>query len=191
MANFSITFDDKEVRAAFSDMQKAVKNFNKPLRDIAKHMKASIKENFKFGGRISQAGSIMGGSGKWQPLKNQRLTKSGNVSAKQSPLLNKATLQGSIFSRVEGNSVVLGSGLKHAAIHNFGGKTKPHDISAKHASALRFFKGKKDPVFVKTNKKPVKHPGSVIPARPFLVIQPGDMEWIKDRLLAHITGDSK
>lgn len=55
--------------------------------------------------------------------------------------------------------VVLGSDRKYAAIHQLGGRTRPHVIQAKNAQALNIpgigF------------RKSVHHPGSNIPARPY------------------------
>jgi phage gpG-like protein len=86
---------------------------------------------------------------------------------------------------VVGNGIEIGSPLKYAAIQNYGGKTKAHKIKARNAKSLRFFPGGAgDPAF----RKAVNHPGSVIPARPFLVIQDSDVEYMKERLLSHIMG---
>ena len=53
--------------------------------------------------------------------------------------------------------------LEYAAIHEFGGRTKPHDIFPKKGRALAFMMGGKQ-VIVKS----VKHPGSIIPQRSFM-----------------------
>ncbi|MBN8905850.1 MAG: phage virion morphogenesis protein [Rhodospirillales bacterium] len=53
--------------------------------------------------------------------------------------------------------------VKYGAIHEFGGKTSPHVIVPKNAQALAFQSGGKT-VFASR----VNHPGSNIPARPFM-----------------------
>ena len=53
--------------------------------------------------------------------------------------------------------------MVYAAIHHFGGRTKPHVIRAKNAKALALPGGP---------RRSVNHPGSNIPARPFLTITP-------------------
>jgi phage gpG-like protein len=53
--------------------------------------------------------------------------------------------------------------VKYAAIHEFGGKTKPHEILPDKADALAFMMGGQQ-VFAKS----VKHPGSVIPERSYM-----------------------
>lgn len=55
----------------------------------------------------------------------------------------------------------VGTNVVYAAIHQLGGQTKPHVIRAKRARALRF-----GGIF----RKSVNHPGSKIPARPYLPI---------------------
>ena len=82
-------------------------------------------------------------------------------------------LRRSIFSDVEPGSPgifatgVLGSqNVPYARIHEIGGKTQPHTIVPKTKVYLVFFWEKKGR-WVK--KKSVNHPGSYIPARPYLV----------------------
>lgn len=55
------------------------------------------------------------------------------------------------------------AGIPYAAIHEFGGITKAHDIFPRAGKALKFQMGGKN-VFAKS----VHHPGSNIPARPYL-----------------------
>jgi phage gpG-like protein len=187
MANFSVKIDDKAVRIAIEGMGKRVKDLRKPLTEVAKHLKASVRENIAVGGRYSSAGSIKGGSSKWLPLKHERVTASGKKSPKQTPLLKSGLLRKSIYANVVGNGIVIGSPMKYAAIQNYGGKTKAHKIEARNGKALRFFpNGASGGAAF---RKSVKHPGSVIPARPFLVVQESDLEYMKKRLLSHIMGE--
>ena len=53
--------------------------------------------------------------------------------------------------------------VRYAAIHEFGGRTRPHVIEAKAGGVLAFQSGGKT-VFARR----VNHPGSKIPARPFM-----------------------
>lgn len=77
-------------------------------------------------------------------------------------------LRSSIRYRVmsEGDNMTLtfGTDVPYAAIHEYGGKTRPHVIRLKRKPFLAFIK---DGQWVYT-KKAVQHPGSVIPARPYL-----------------------
>jgi phage gpG-like protein len=74
-------------------------------------------------------------------------------------LRKSGTLAKSPFMvRASEAEVVVGSDRKYAAIHQLGGKTRPHIIRAKNAKALKTPFGP---------RKSVKHPGSNVPARPF------------------------
>ena len=70
-------------------------------------------------------------------------------------------LIGSIHARVIGDELHIGTSTPYAAIHQFGGKTAAHKIFPRKKKALAF-RG----IVVRY----VNHPGSNIPARPFLVI---------------------
>lgn len=63
-----------------------------------------------------------------------------------------------------GLTVKIGTDVPYAAIHEFGGRTKPHEIRPKRKTFLAF---QKDGKWVYT-RKPINHPGSKIPARPFI-----------------------
>lgn len=79
-----------------------------------------------------------------------------------STLQASTTLRRSVrVVEVSGETVTIGSDREYAAIHQFGGTTRAHVIKARKARALRFggrFARK------------VKHPGSKIPARPFIPV---------------------
>jgi phage virion morphogenesis protein len=96
---------------------------------------------------------------KWKERKDK-----GN----ENPLLvRRGALRRSItFNAFPDGSVVIGSNLVYAAIHQFGGKTKAHEINARNAKALKF---------LGIYRKRVHHPGSDIPARPYLGV-PKDFE---------------
>jgi phage virion morphogenesis protein len=74
----------------------------------------------------------------------------------------RGRLEGSIRYQLDGSDTVLvGTNVVYAAIHQFGGDTKPHTIRPKNKRAL-FWPGAAHPV------RSVNHPGSHIPARPYL-----------------------
>ncbi|MEW5726059.1 MAG: phage virion morphogenesis protein, partial [Thermodesulfobacteriota bacterium] len=72
-----------------------------------------------------------------------------------------------------------GTNVLYAAILQFGGRTNPKVIEPKRKKAL-FWPGAAHPV------KRVNHPGSVIPARPFLGIGPEDEADIMEILTRHL-----
>ena len=88
----------------------------------------------------------------------------GQVLKQQSGKLARSIQQ---ESHTEGEMVigtVFSAGdVKYAAIHEYGGKTPPHDIIPNKAGALAFMMGGRQ-VFAAI----VHHPGSVMPERSFL-----------------------
>ncbi|TCW35301.1 phage gpG-like protein [Laceyella sacchari] len=96
-----------------------------------------------------------------------RVALAGEAEAKkyitQIGLVDTGRLRSSINGRVRGNSALVGTNVKYARIHEFGGKTKPHIIRARRAKALRFTVNGQ--VFI---RKSVNHPGSRIKEKAFL-----------------------
>jgi hypothetical protein len=80
---------------------------------------------------------------------------------------------------IEGSQVesAIGSNVSYAAIHEFGGRTAPHEIRPKEAGGILSFMLGGKRIFARS----VKHPGSMFPAR--APIQHG----IADRLPAYGT----
>jgi phage gpG-like protein len=89
---------------------------------------------------------------KWKPLKSPN--PNGSMLRRHSILYNSRTHIGFADGRA-----VLGSNMVYAGIHQEGGKTAAHDIRPVQAKALRF-----NDHFAKK----VHHPGSTIPARPYM-----------------------
>ena len=73
---------------------------------------------------------------------------------------------------------LVGTNVPYAAIHQFGGKTGPRIIRAKKGKALKIpgigF------------RRSVNHPGSVIPARPFLGVGPTDIQDMLDTITRNL-----
>ncbi len=90
-------------------------------------------------------------------------------------------LKGSIYQRVEvrGSRITgyLASNLVYARIHELGGTTRPHVIRPRRAKALAFQMGGRQ-VFARA----VNHPGSRIPARPYLSPALGRFMGLMDEL---------
>lgn len=74
-------------------------------------------------------------------------------SIKSEMVENANTVYGRVYS----------SGVPYAAIHEYGGRTKPHLILPRNAKALHFMVGGKDVFAARVN-----HPGSKIPQRSYL-----------------------
>lgn len=76
-----------------------------------------------------------------------------------STLTKSTRLRKSIRSQVGGSGLTISSDAAYAAIHQLGGRTRPHVIRARNKKALAF-----GGLF----RRSVRHPGSKIPPRPFL-----------------------
>ena len=121
----------------------------KPLMTrLARIMRNAVLDNFAAGGRPA-----------WAPRKY--------LAAREGSGLLQASgrLRNSITPSSTNDTAVVGTNVEYAAIHNFGGKTSPHLIRPKKGKALKF--GGRF-------AKQVNHPGSNIPARPFMTLQPED-----------------
>lgn len=94
-------------------------------------------------------------------------------------LIDTGRLRGSVTSRARHLEAVVGSNVAYARIHQEGGKTPPRVIRPKNKKAL-FWPGARHPV------RQVRHPGSVMPARPYMGIGPGDWDEISGILTHHL-----
>ena len=118
------------------------------MNTIAGIMHDEVEENFAQEGRP-----------KWLGLKPP-------VSARRQGgkiLQDSGQLAASIEPGADNQRAWVGTNKVYAAIQQLGGKTKPHVIAPRNKKALAFGG--------KVVKK-VNHPGSTIPARPFLLITP-------------------
>jgi len=88
---------------------------------------------------------------------------SGQVLKKKTGRLRESILP--ILAKQEGGLIWAGIGtdVVYARIHEFGGVTRPHIIERRWRKALHFIKDGQDIFAIK-----VKHPGSRIPARPYI-----------------------
>ncbi|WP_434777684.1 phage virion morphogenesis protein [Neisseria sp. Ec49-e6-T10] len=114
-----------------------------------------VYENFDQNGRPAWKGTARGGS----------------------ILQDSGRLKASITTDHDNNTAKVGTNVVYAAIHQFGGKTKPHKILPKRAKALKFGN---------TYAKSVNHPGSDIPARPFLSVTDGDIQELQETIEDYI-----
>lgn len=141
----------------------ALADLSRPMKSIAQLLRTSIVKNFEAGGRPA-----------WKPSK--RGQREGGTT-----LTDTGNLRKSIHGLSGSSYAGAGTNVKYAAIHHFGGTTRPHEIFPVKAKAL-FWPGAKHPV------KSVKHPGSKIPARPFMMIQDEDWIGIKETLAKYVFG---
>lgn len=147
------------------------------MRDVSGIMKRAVEDNFAEEGRPKwkdlQSSTKLGlqvSSKNWKALRNGRSVYikpwSGRI------LQRSGQLATSIAAYSDANTAVVGTNKVYAAIHQFGGRTKPHVIKARQSRALSF-----GGIVVRQ----VNHPGSLIPARPFLKLTPRDLRDIVEK----------
>lgn len=119
------------------------------MHEVAFLMQDAVAENFEQGGRPT-----------WAP----------KADGKASRLQRSGRLRTSITREFDKSSATVGTNVVYAAIHQFGGTTSPHVIRPRNKKALKF-NGK--------IRRSVNHPGSKIPARPFLALTDEDMNEIE------------
>ncbi|HBE44260.1 MAG TPA: phage virion morphogenesis protein [Deltaproteobacteria bacterium] len=164
-----IKVDDKGVIQLLKRLEQKMGDMTPVMRAIAGIMHDAVEQNFEEEGRP-----------KWKPLSPATIMqreKKGHWPGKI--LQASGQLASSINSRATSNSAIVGTNKKYAAIHQLGGKTKAHIIKPRHKAAL-FFPGLKHPV------KSVNHPGSKIPARPFLKLDDRALEAIKRAIMEYM-----
>ena len=154
-----IRFDETRLTEQFAKLIAGAQNASPLMRIIAGDMMAEVEDNFKQQGRP-----------KWLGFKYTPSERRGGASAKL--LQYSGQLASSIQEHNDSKTAVVGTNKVYAAIHQFGGKTKAHVILPRNKKALAF-NGRV--------LKKVNHPGSDIPARPFLNITPSG----EDKILRH------
>ena len=154
-----IKIDHSAITAALQRVIQATEQRAPLMQNIAGIMEGAVEENFAQEGRP-----------KWQGLKPP-----GRAGGKI--LQQSGQLAASITPYSDNDSAVVGSNKKYAAIHQFGGKTRAHVIKPRNKKAL---------AFGGRVVKQVNHPGSVIPARPFLALTQGDEGEIEHTALDYL-----
>jgi phage gpG-like protein len=151
-AGIEISFDD-EYRNIIAALQKAS---DPALKQIAHAGGLALKKVTAEAFR-NEADPATGT--KWKARKEKSITRK--------LLVERGTLRRSItFNAFPDGSVVIGSNVVYSRIHQEGGQTGAHEIKARNAKALKF---------LGIYRKLVRHPGSVMPARPYLGV-PKDFE---------------
>jgi len=166
MSTIEMQFDDSQVRQMLNSAMQA---FGGDLRPIMKDIGEYVKNETKT--RFDEERDPDGNP--WKPVKP------GTAARKKNPKIlqeqgRRGGLLGTLNYRAGRTQVSIGVNKPYAAIHQFGGKTSAHLIKPKKVKALRWV-GAGGQIFF---AKGVHHPGSVIPARPYLGINDKDTEAI-------------
>ena len=175
----------RRLRRALKKAENAAVNMKDVWEDIGEELLQSVQANFDAEGRPTR----------WPALNAQYKAqrKPGKILTLGSHLRN------SITPKASTTKVVVGTNLEYAAIHQFGGKTKAHVIKPKRKKALWWpggtcgsftSAGRSGGAYFTEHPLPyVNHPGSKIPARPYLMVQAEDWPAIEAIIQEHIVGE--
>lgn len=154
-------------------MERRAKDPTRILHHIANLMASSVDRNFEAEGRPA-----------WKPVRPATRRYKAKVG-KSRILTLSGNLARSIQAKVQGTSVVLGTNVRHARIHQLGGKIQ-HYARSTWATARRTdeagmgrfarTKGKRAHKSALHQVFTIGAHQTDIPARPFLVFQPGEQE---------------
>lgn len=172
MGGFQVTVDDAAVQERLNRIEAATGDLSRALDETGIFLVNRIRRQFDL--------ESAPGGGRWTPLKRHRDGRMLQLSQR---------LHDSITSKATSSEVVIGTNVPYAAIHQFGGKTRPHVIRAKNKQALAW-PGGKYPV------RQVNHPGSKVPARPYMLDASGNFpaDWLSAivrRLEQHLAGAAR
>ncbi|MBK6402087.1 MAG: phage virion morphogenesis protein [Rhodocyclaceae bacterium] len=171
MTAFRIEVTDGPVIDALNQLAAQAADPTPAMRAIAGLLERQAEDNF-----AAESGPL----GKWPALKNPGERRKGGKI-----LQDTGRLAASLHSWATADEAGVGVSAIYAAIHQLGGQTKPHVILPRNKKAL---------AFGGHVVKKVNHPGSLIPARPFLPVTPygrlqdGLEEEVLDAIQAHLLG---
>jgi phage virion morphogenesis protein len=171
-----VKIDDAEIRALLKQLAHQARGLAPAMKNIGEYLVRSTWERFDL--QKDPEGKP------WTPLAPSTRER------KKEPriLIESHQLRDTINYRADDRSVTIGSPKVYAAIHQFGGRTRAHVIKPRNKKALNW-PGGKHPVGA------VNHPGSNIPARPFLGLSKEDreeiVEIIRDHLIRHRGGKGR
>jgi phage virion morphogenesis protein len=164
-----LKIDSDRMDEAMRGLISAGRDASPLMRAIAGDMHAAVETNFRLEGRPPWAGlapstqAARAAKGFWP----------GKILQRTGPLA------AAISEDYDATSAVVGTKLAYAAAHQLGARTKAHRIAPRHKKAL---------AFGGRVVKSVMHPGSDIPARPFLFLDDSDEDKIVGRVTAYLQG---
>lgn len=185
-----ISIQTDQLETTLTRLAAAVTNATPAMNEISGIMWDAVEENFaqqgrphwlglkpetvqqRVGGQLTKGRGVHK-SGAWSLKLGQRVARSIKI------LQASGRLAASITPAYDATSARVGTNVVYAAIQHFGGQTRPHTILPKNGKALRFGN-----VIVKK----VNHPGSKIPARPFLSITESDGVLIEEAMANYLRG---
>lgn len=155
-------------------MKKRGKNMTPVFRRIAAVMVEAVEENFDAGGRYDSAKNMIGGGKRWEdhaPTTVKTRTAKGTLPKARRPILEESgRMIASLDAKASSKSATVSVGVEYAEAHQFGATINGTVQIPSH-------KRGNSTVRAHTRKVNIE-----IPARPFMNIQPHDLDEILDDL---------
>jgi phage gpG-like protein len=189
----ALRVDSRAVIDRFNRIAARGGDMRKPMLVCGHIVHSSVEQNFSQQGRFQEAGSWRGGTRRWAPLKNSTITARVGGKSKRYTLKGKTRaeakrriaghkilqdsgqLVSSIHVSARGNAVEIGTNKAYGAVHQFGFDgtvaVPSHERTSSRGKTYR----------VKSFSRKMK-----MPARPYLVVQDGDVDEMVDALDNHI-----
>lgn len=169
MDDIRVRIDSTKVDESMRNLAAAGRDATPLMRVIAGDMQAAVETNFRMEGRPAWAGL--------KPSTQAERAARGYWPGKI--LQRTGQLAASIAQDYDATSAVVGTNLVYGAVHQFGARTKAHRIVPRNKKAL---------AFGGRVVKSVMHPGSDIPARPYLALDDSDEDKIVSRTSTFLQG---
>ena len=160
-AAIRIGVDDARVQGALKRLRRRMRDMRDVFDEIGRRLMTSTDMRFKTGTAPSGEPWTRSGGAEARGDGSERGPRRGLT------LVDTGRLRQSITRRATAIEVRVGTNVAYAGIHQLGGKTAARTIRPKNKKAL-YWPGARHPV------KSVRHPGSTVPARPFLGVSRGD-----------------
>ncbi len=167
----SIEFLQSEIMSDLKGLEQRIKDTRPVMKRVAAMMASSLKQNFT--------------SGKIRPKSKRVLRDGGETLRLTGRLMNSITAKG-----YEGRAVA-GTNVVYALAQQFGfhGPVRQH-VSTHRRVISQAFGHAIDPrtVMVKAHDRTINQ---ILPARPFMKLDPGDFAEAKEMIVRHIMGGDK
>jgi phage virion morphogenesis protein len=170
MPSVRVTIDASQVQQRLGSLRAHLDGLRPLLEDIKGRLLVSVQQNFTAGGRPRA----------WTPLARSTLANRRGTSARI--LRDTGRLQNSITGRIEQRSVIVGTNVRYARVHQEGGTIQVPDIQARAGKVLRWVTASGQVVYSRRAKAHRVN----IPARPYLLLQESDRTYIHEAIGRHL-----
>jgi phage virion morphogenesis protein len=169
MPSVRVTIDASQVQQRLSSLSQQLDGLRPLLEDVKGRLLLSVQQNFTAGGRPRA----------WTPLARSTLANRRGTSARI--LRDTGRLQNSITGRIENRSVIVGSNVLYARVHQEGATLQIPEVRARPGKVLRFVVNGQVVYSRRARAHSVR-----VPARPYLLLQESDKTYIRDAIGRHL-----